>query len=948
MSHSEQGKRYQMGRSTIYHGSRRPRVRRLLAERLESRAMLAGNSDNFTKLESGNFSWGRLPDAPLPDGSFFSEGSYSPDRGRAPRTTPNIRVTSTTILRDGDGSLVSSIPVGQMISVQVNFVTEAVPPQSRYDILFAVNGLILTMDNISWATGNGSWFAIAKGWYAQPGQRSLVTVVDANNEVVESLENDNSAQQTFLPTSPAELQGQWIFPVGDRYRLDVATQYYADVDPRTTHTIDFAGNAFARAEGTGWNIRAANFRAQDQGIPILAAAAGTVMETVDGNFDRETNIFSSANSNYVTIDHGNGWRTTYSSLARDSITVSVGQTVRAGEIIGNMGASGPTAGSQLYFLMTRNGMPIEPMWAAGQYFLDPSTVTYQEDLVPTVLDAVMTRNEPSSHQWASGLAEQSHFFGHTGSSATLAVSLSHLRQGDIYTFEFLEPDGTVAASYDQTATESQLYVQVAKLLSPSYYFTVPGQWQARFLLNGELLVSEPFVSVVSPYSNGPPQMQLSVSGAQVSFGQATAVLREVILDVGIFNPGGQPLTLGNWKVPEGFEIVSVPTQVAAFDSGLLRLRAVDRFESKAYGEVRFTTNDPRYPEFWFMIEAEDSTPNPFTEVILPGPALAYRVGDDPVAFDTSAEFTSLFAVPHELAIHWEGGRQLGDQLLVQSSGSGDGQIEVVNDQVRYQGVTIGAITQTGNAPNPLVFDFNSSISNEAVTALLRSIQFNTSSVDAGPRFLRAMAKDTFGFSSTNAVKSVRVHPAYTEPAKVSNVQVGSGDAARSLVDAVNIQFDATVVVPSDAIRVVRRSDQAIVDTVVQLTQGPEGTLARVVFSGALTEFGSLRDGNYMLTLDASRIYRADGSSLDGDGNGTAGGDLIVGDDAADGFYRLFGDTSGNRVVELGEFNLFRSSFGRQTGNAGFIPEFDFNQDGNITLADFNKFRSNFGQNLPFA
>ena len=38
--------------------------------------------------------------------------------------------------------------------------------------------------------------------------------------------------------------------------------------------------------------------------------------------------------NSVRIAHGNGWDTVYSYLARNTITVQVGDTVRAGQVIG--------------------------------------------------------------------------------------------------------------------------------------------------------------------------------------------------------------------------------------------------------------------------------------------------------------------------------------------------------------------------------------------------------------------------------------------------------------------------------------------------------------------------------------------------------------------------------------------------------------------------------------
>lgn len=90
----------------------------------------------------------------------------------------------------------------------------------------------------------------------------------------------------------------------------------------------------------------------DVGTPVKAAATGTV-----------TSIVNDSKGGYtVTLDHGNGWQTTYSQL-QENLAVTENQVVQAGDIIG--GVSDPTIysvalGSHLDFKVMKNGESLNP------------------------------------------------------------------------------------------------------------------------------------------------------------------------------------------------------------------------------------------------------------------------------------------------------------------------------------------------------------------------------------------------------------------------------------------------------------------------------------------------------------------------------------------------------------------------------------------------------------
>lgn len=85
--------------------------------------------------------------------------------------------------------------------------------------------------------------------------------------------------------------------------------------------------------------------------PIKAAAAGTV--TAAGWCDCGLGY-------YVTIDHGNGYQTTYGHMAEQPY-VSVGQKVSQGETIGPVGSTGMSTGPHTHFIIEQNGIDIDPL-----------------------------------------------------------------------------------------------------------------------------------------------------------------------------------------------------------------------------------------------------------------------------------------------------------------------------------------------------------------------------------------------------------------------------------------------------------------------------------------------------------------------------------------------------------------------------------------------------------
>jgi endonuclease/exonuclease/phosphatase family metal-dependent hydrolase len=87
--------------------------------------------------------------------------------------------------------------------------------------------------------------------------------------------------------------------------------------------------------------------AQDRSV--VAAAAGTVAVAE----------FNTAYGNQVVIDHGGGVQSRYAHMAHPA-SVSAGERVRLGQVLGMQGATGFVTGAHLHFEVIRNGQPLDP------------------------------------------------------------------------------------------------------------------------------------------------------------------------------------------------------------------------------------------------------------------------------------------------------------------------------------------------------------------------------------------------------------------------------------------------------------------------------------------------------------------------------------------------------------------------------------------------------------
>lgn len=86
------------------------------------------------------------------------------------------------------------------------------------------------------------------------------------------------------------------------------------------------------------------------GGAILAADAGTVL---NAGWD------TSGYGNRVMVDHGNGYVTLYAHMS--VIQVQIGQRVKRGDVVGQMGSTGRSTGTHLHFEIRQGGVLLNPL-----------------------------------------------------------------------------------------------------------------------------------------------------------------------------------------------------------------------------------------------------------------------------------------------------------------------------------------------------------------------------------------------------------------------------------------------------------------------------------------------------------------------------------------------------------------------------------------------------------
>lgn len=101
------------------------------------------------------------------------------------------------------------------------------------------------------------------------------------------------------------------------------------------------------------------FKFYHQGADIANHSGGNILAADSGKIIVAGWMDNTGYGNRIMIDHGNGYITLYAHLSL--IQVQVGQTVKRGDVIGQMGSTGRSTGTHLHFEIRHGGVHEDPL-----------------------------------------------------------------------------------------------------------------------------------------------------------------------------------------------------------------------------------------------------------------------------------------------------------------------------------------------------------------------------------------------------------------------------------------------------------------------------------------------------------------------------------------------------------------------------------------------------------
>lgn len=236
------------------------------------------------------------------------------------------------------------------------------------------------------------------------------------------------------------------------------------------------GNTYNGHTGVDFALR--DYSVMDDGVPVVAAAAGTVGRLRDGVLDGNAAFVGRAAlgkqqcGNSVSILHANGWRTLYCHLRRNSVIVRPGQRVEKGEKLGLVGSSGLAEFPHVHLSVFHDekvvdpfvglerksecGPGLHPLWdgETARLLRGPLTAIYDGGFAPNEINSVALHR---GFYRTAALSAKSPFL-------VFWVSAFWVRAGDRLTMKITAPDGRVVLekTHELIKTQAEYWQMLGK------------------------------------------------------------------------------------------------------------------------------------------------------------------------------------------------------------------------------------------------------------------------------------------------------------------------------------------------------------------------------------------------------------------------------------------------------------------------------------------------------
>ena len=678
--------------------------------------------------------------------------------------TGNLSITGAQLVDASDQPVAAPV-VGEEVFVEARWESSGLSASDRYTVRFSVDGVALDSSTIDGQAGDSlpfHWYI--GGWFAAAGPHTVKVTVDPDQTVAETTYGDNTQSFNFTPVTPSTLPQPLSLPVAGVPFRSWSIGNYIDVNPLPGQADDYRGGAFVYDGHNGYDLTLPDFARMDAGVPVLAAAGGTITQVVDGNFDRQT-AFNPDPANEVVEDLGSGWTAEYLHFMRDSITVRVGQAVQAGQVLGLVGSSGNSTDAHLHFDLRHDGDLVETFDDPSAYWIKP--LPYQGDVSPTITDLGTTSADPTADM-KERPASVTTFPSSSDWSVWYWFDVSYLDPGSQMTINWYRPDGSMAASDPFTVSG---FVDFGRYdfdlsSSPSTWAASPGTWQVATVVDGKELGRTRF-DVTN--GAGDPTIKLEQGSTYIlddrttpiDFGASSQIGAGPELSFTVENIGSAPLATSGLVLPPGFTLVGTfPATIPSDESATFTLQLSAAEVGPQFGQVTFQTNDPDAPTFGFNVSGlvTGTPPAGGPAITRSGAALATGLGWPATALDPQATLTD--SSPQgfaggRLTVAMASGGTKDDRLSILDQGNNTGQIGFNGSGVYYGGTLIGTASIVAN-PATLSVALNVSATAAAVQALLDAVTYqNVSTAPTTiPRHVRFAVVDGAGLISNLAIEMV--------------------------------------------------------------------------------------------------------------------------------------------------------------------------------------------------
>lgn len=307
-----------------------------------------------------------------------------------------------------------------------------------------------------------------------------------------------------------------FFPQAGKLWQDLFINNFADLDP-TSGIRDWDCTNFTYNGHRGHDSDLRSFQEQLIGVPIFAALDGVVVDVHDGEVDMNTSA-SGQPANYVILSHGNTHYTWYYHMKRNSVAVTLGQSVTAGTQLGLTASSGSSTGPHLHFESHYGNTWYEPSAGAcrtGSSFWVNQTPIRRDMFIRDFTFSTANFNGNNGLPFDQAPRVGTYISG--SHPVYFRIELANLPASSTYRIRFLRPDGTTAFNGTGAFNNASAFRQSWWWWNYTLNWNMVGTWRLLLDVNNQTAINAPFkiVSSSSEIVNRPPNpVTISVDAAE--------------------------------------------------------------------------------------------------------------------------------------------------------------------------------------------------------------------------------------------------------------------------------------------------------------------------------------------------------------------------------------------------------------------------------------------------